>query len=130
MFGISFLVPAFNRIIGLYEATQHAFEITVPHNISYYDFRAGPNLDVYIKKLMKESGLYTNEQIEKYNIEQRNREWLDNYIKSRDSIEKNSKHKNIIFIKTRDIKRDSVLIRAMSEYPLNNYGEYSFITAP
>ena len=68
--------------------------------------------------------------LEKYNIEQRNREWLDNYIKSRDSIEKNSKHKNIIFIKTRDIKRDSVLIRAMSEYPLNNYGEYSFITAP
>ncbi len=127
IFAASFSVPALNNMIGLDGGCRKAFEIaensareniSVPSKktrISFYDFRAGMNLDAYFKEYMKESGKYTEKEIRDFSIRKLERTELDTVSNV------------IMFVKTRDFPRDSILNRAMGTFPRYEFGEFSVV---
>ncbi|MEG0518585.1 MAG: hypothetical protein RR555_06930, partial [Bacteroidales bacterium] len=115
-------LPLLNTMIGLDGGCRKAIELSQQTGgkgeapvFSFYDFNAGFNLDTYFKKYMKQSGKYTAKEIAAFKMRQLQKEEL-------------STASNVImFVKTRDFSRDSVLNAAMGRLPQYHFGEFSVV---
>lgn len=101
IFSASFSLPSFNGMIGMRQGCEKAAELAKEKgidNYAVYDFRSGVNFDVYLGKQ------------------------LDIVEKEELPILENA----ILFVKHRDIARDSTLRNALGTRKIYRYGEYSF----
>lgn len=102
LFAASFSITSFNSIIGMRNGCEKAAELAKEIGTDkylYYDFSSGINFNVYLGK-----------PVEKVNQEQL------------PEIEK-----AILFIKTRSIPKDTLLMEAIGEKEIITYGTYSII---
>lgn len=102
IFAVSFSMPQLNREIGLKEGCNKAMQIAKEkgiENYSYYRFKTGDNLDVYLNRQLQE-------------LEPEQLHELSN---------------TILFVKGKYIQRDSLLNRATKGKECFKYGGYSII---
>lgn len=129
IFVASFSVPALNNRIGLNGGCKMAFDVAesagrkegsatqVKPTLAFYDFRAGMNLDAYFKQYMEESGAYSGREIKEFTMRRLRQNELDTVANV------------IMFVKTRDFGRDTILNRAMGHFPRYSFGEFSVVMA-
>lgn len=122
IFAASPALPLLNNMIGLDGGCKKAIELSQKMTgkgeapvFSFYDFNAGPNLDAYFKKYMKQSGQYTAKEIAAFKMRKLQKEELSTLSNV------------IMFVKTRDFGKDSVLNAATGELPRYNFGEFSIV---
>lgn len=102
IFTASFSLPSFNNMIGMKAGCERAMELAAENGIKefvYYDFKAGDNFDVYLGQQLKRL--------------------------SKEELPVLSEA--VLFVKTRDIERDSVLNAAVGHKETYEYGEFSII---
>lgn len=130
VFAASFSIPSLNNKIGLNGGCRMAYDIAenagksaagsstpAKPTLSFYDFRAGMNLDAYFKQYMEESGAYSGREIKEFTMRRLQQSELDTVANV------------IMFVKTRDFSRDSILNRAMGHFPRYSFGEFSVVIA-
>lgn len=102
IFAASFSLPSFNKVIGMKEGCCKALEMAGEmgiENFSYYRLKGGDNFDVYLGSKLKEA----------------------------DAAALGSLENSILFIKTKYIKRDSLLNAAVAGRQRVEYGAFSVI---
>lgn len=129
VFVASFSIPALNNMIGLNGGCKMAFDTAESAGrqdgsaaqekptLAFYDFRAGMNLDAYFKQYMEESGAYSGREIKEFSMRRLQQNELDTVANV------------IMFVKTRDFSRDTILNRAMGHFPRYSFGEFSVVMA-